>query len=992
MNETSLTSDDSRSRGVTMQEAMPDSDDESTASSAPGPDDREKGTTPEKGPKIHARPSMKAGRSSVELHLVLHKKQKDIDADSRALVMIALKKNRFCKSVSDRILSAICDEMEYFEFGEGDVVIRQGEPGNHFFVISEGTFEVRINDVFVREETRSGSFGGIALLYNTARSATVTSTSASSIWGVRREIFRKSIREHATEHYAENRSLLDLVGLFDGMTPGLKERVGNLALFEESFEPDHVLMRADEIPHAVYIVKSGKLAVNAPGGKQLPDLGKGDCFGWRALLFGQCMACKVVVKESCKLVGVGVSGLHKALGEDLSKHLLTSFVFSVLSKTVIADLPRILMQKLAEVTKIEQYSANEKVKGDYVLTIVIDGETASKPSGGKGAPQEHHRGHFCYGKELQKLGKLLCPDDEAGMINAEELMAGPSGCRLAILSISGVNDAVSAQREVGTPREANALQYIVQMLLVVKVPVFNNLSYEQLDQLVQTMKAVEFPAKSVIFEQGQGSDGMFFVREGRVALWTDGRFVREVENGSVFGERSTILEEPRFVTAKTSDVGVKLWSISRRSLKAAIPEGMRLELAQNMQLHGTNVSLKSLKHVCFIGAGSFGTVRQVEHKSTGYRYALKRIRKKDGEVPEEVTRECLLLAENAHAFLLQYVDKFETEKSIYILTELITGGQLGMQVLDKAGVLPRSQAQFYIGSLAMTLEELHNRRIVHRDVKPENIMLDGSGYVKLVDFGLARKLDDSLPRTYTVAGTVHYMAPEVLEATGYSYTCDIWSLGVVLFEFVCGHMPFGNDELDVKSIAMCIVDEKLSFPSRYADSSGKKLIQGLLNKDADSRLGNGSKGWEEIKTHKYFKHGVSGNLFSKITGRDIEAPFVPEGDEFPSEEDVGDITTSDSEQLGKDDPLDFGCKLLTIFRRFDLNGDGKIDQHELTTVLSRLDPVVFTSEACDQIFSSLETHDGGISYDNFVGWILNEQSSGELKGALVDAAKLDVHS
>lgn len=419
---------------------------------------------------------------------------------------------------------------------------------------------------------------------------------------------------------------------------------------------------------------------------------------------------------------------------------------------------------------------------------------------------------------------------------------------------------------------------------------------------------------------------------------------------------------------------------------------MRERLEQAMSVYGTNVTLKSLKHVKLIGVGAFGSVRLVEHKLTAVRYALKRIRKQNGAPPPEALRECSLLAENAHPFLLQFVDKFVGDTSIYILTELVTGGQLYRQVLEKMGVLSRKHAQFYVGSLVLTLEALHERSIVYRDLKPENVMLDHQGYVKLVDFGLAKRLEDS-PHTYTCSGTPHYMAPEVIAGHGYGTECDIWSLGVIFFELVCGRLPFGAEAEDVPSILGAVMEAPLEVPSRYNDVAGKKLIAGLLCRSVEQRLGAGQRGWDDVKAHKFFRSGVSGDLFGKIAGRELSAPLLPEGEEYGDEGGLYEQTTlSDAEELGVDEPVDMGCRLMATFRRFDVKGDGRVDRCELGEVLRTLDAETFTDEVVDSLMEMLDrSGSGAVTYEEFVAWMLGSDAEDALKKALRGAVKLDVH-
>eukprot|EP00913_Durusdinium_trenchii_P031090 g29114.t1 len=251
------------------------------------------------------------------------------------------------------------------------------------------------------------------------------------------------------------------------------------------------------------------------------------------------------------------------------------------------------------------------------------------------------------------------------------------------------------------------------------------------------------------------------------------------------------------------------------------------------------------------------------------------------------------------------------------------------------GAVSRRHAQFYIGSLVLILEALHINGVAYRDLKPENVMLDSQGYLKLVDFGLAKDLMDG-SKTFTVVGTVSYMAPEIFGGTGYSLEADFWSLGVLLYEMVCGRLPFGNECLEEDHIIGAIMEdqsEELVFPPKYNDNAGKNLIERFLVKNPAERIGSND-GWAEVKDgssgqlteafrlvhlavfafevwapgtfflssfqllhgpelhqdHKFFKV-VKGDLFTQILSREMSPPLLPEGEEYSKEEFLSEIIT-----------------------------------------------------------------------------------------------------
>jgi len=282
-------------------------------------------------------------------------------------------------------------------------------------------------------------------------------------------------------------------------------------------------------------------------------------------------------------------------------------------------------------------------------------------------------------------------------------------------------------------------------------------------------------------------------------------------------------------------------------------------------------------------------VRLVSHIKTGTRYALKRIRKVKGVVPSEVSQELKLLAENDHPLLLHLVKTFETLSSVYILTELCTGGELYSAIRAIQGVLDVRQAQFYAGLLVLVLEALCDRSVLYRDLKPENVMLDAQGYLKLIDFGIAKKLPTGENRTFTVIGTPHYMAPEVARGSGYGTEVDLWSLGVLVFELVCGYLPFGESEEAPEAVVRAVMREELAFPAAYKHAPGQELIRGLLNRRPEQRLGAGMGGYEDLKSAAFFRAGFGPGgptLFDKLMDRELDPPLLPEREVYCEAEDM----------------------------------------------------------------------------------------------------------
>ena len=145
------------------------------------------------------------------------------------------------------------------------------------------------------------------------------------------------------------------------------------------------------------------------------------------------------------------------------------------------------------------------------------------------------------------------------------------------------------------------------------------------------------------------------------------------------------------------------------------------------------------------------------------------------------------------------------------------------------------------------LETLHTKNIIYRDLKPENLLFDNKGFLKLIDFGFAKAIDD---KTFTICGTPNYVAPEILLNEGHNKCCDWWSLGVLLYEMLAGIDPFNDD--DPMKIYQKVTHCDVKFPSKF-EKSAKSLVKHLLVRDVNKRYGNLKNGVNDIKSHRFFK-------------------------------------------------------------------------------------------------------------------------------------------
>jgi cGMP-dependent protein kinase len=173
------------------------------------------------------------------------------------------------------------------------------------------------------------------------------------------------------------------------------------------------------------------------------------------------------------------------------------------------------------------------------------------------------------------------------------------------------------------------------------------------------------------------------------------------------------------------------------------------------------------------------------------------------------------------------------------------------------------QTQFYIANILLAINYLQSKKIVHRDIKLENIMLTTSGYLKLIDFNACTEITSS---TKTITGTPYYMAPELLLGKGYGLKVDFWSIGVLAYKIYLGYFPFGNDLLDPTKIYDEIINKDFSLPNEI-DCYFGGFIKGLLNKNVDERIGS----LNDVKKEKFYEFFE----WDEVDKMNMIPPFVP---------------------------------------------------------------------------------------------------------------------
>ncbi|XP_034567840.1 serine/threonine-protein kinase N1-like isoform X2 [Notolabrus celidotus] len=297
-------------------------------------------------------------------------------------------------------------------------------------------------------------------------------------------------------------------------------------------------------------------------------------------------------------------------------------------------------------------------------------------------------------------------------------------------------------------------------------------------------------------------------------------------------------------------------------------------LSQNSfrRTSGSPLGLQDFRLAAVLGRGHFGKVLLSEFKPTGSLYAIKALKKGDIVARDEVEslmcekRIFEIVNGSHHPFLVNLFACFQTSEHVCFVMEYTAGGDLMMHI--HADVFSESRAVFYSACVVLGLQFLHEHKIVYRDLKLDNLLLDMDGFVKIADYGLCKEGMGFGDRTSTFCGTPEFLAPEVLTDTSYTRAVDWWGLGVLVYEMLVGESPFPGD--DEEEVFDSIVNDEVCYP-RFLSTEAIGIMRRLLRRNPERRLGSGEKDAEDVKKQPFFR----GMDWEALLQRKVPPPFIP---------------------------------------------------------------------------------------------------------------------
>lgn len=293
-------------------------------------------------------------------------------------------------------------------------------------------------------------------------------------------------------------------------------------------------------------------------------------------------------------------------------------------------------------------------------------------------------------------------------------------------------------------------------------------------------------------------------------------------------------------------------------------------IQSSSSISSNDISLEDFHILKILGSGASGNIYLVQKKTSGKLYALKAIKKNEiskKKQQEYAWNELFILKKHDCPYIANLKYSFQNEEFLFLVMDFLQGGDLFFHLRNESRFL-EEKAAFYAAEILCALDHLHQNNYIYRDLKPENVLFDSKGHIKLIDFGLAKKLliEKGLYTCNTLIGTPEYVAPEILMGKDYDYSVDYWDLGCIVYEMVVGKPPFFGKS--VQETLRKIVEDKLDFEEYefFLTAAARDVIEKLLEKDPKKRIK-----FEGLKKCAFFK-----NIdWEQMKKGELEPPFKP---------------------------------------------------------------------------------------------------------------------
>ena len=762
------------------------------------------------------------------------------------------------KDKSASIINSLLDKIEFIHISENTILYKEGDRSDYFYIVKEGTFEMTSSKEGAESKIISEYeiFGELVLLEGKRRTHTVKCIESGVLYALDGNFFLNLVKKISQKELKDRLSFIVLVPIFNSIDSVQLNSIA-LSMYKFDYNAGDNIIKEGDSGDSLFIIRDGE--VNCVKDKNIIRVLKAkDFFGEYALLFDlpRTLSIYAKTKITCYQISTGV--LQENLGSEYKKIILKSIVkhaflqsplFTILNNdtyinTLYNESENKLYQDGDEI--ISPSTGDEEEFNQKKIYVIITGNLLQD------------------GNVVAKRGQLFGEQYVKSSYVLKSAITAQGECRIIefywrnIIKILNVNSTIKRQK---------SLSFFSMINYMKKTALFRNTSDNLLVKICMLMSKEKYKINDIVFKEGELGDKLYLIKKGKVKVSKNNKYIREIEQGNCFGELALLVNEPRSATIVAA-TKLTLYTLTKQNFNEVMDKNMLSYLQQKVALlDHFHSSLDDFYYCKNLGQGKFGSVSLV-HNTKNF-YAIKAVSRSAAEKQKILIKYFLeerrVLLKLDHPFVMKLVRTFKNEENVFYLTEYIAGKGLGTYLENKPQnkFHNRYETQFYISFLFIILDYLNSKKVIHRDLKPDNIMIDSKGYLKLIDFGTAITIENF---TSTITGTPHYIGPEVLMGKGYSFSCDYWSVGIITHEIFYNYYPFGNDAKDPMDVYRDVLKRDVCLPSK-GDPLVNSFIRSLLKKKVTERLCN----LDQVKKHPFYKDFSWGDLIDFH----LKPPYVP---------------------------------------------------------------------------------------------------------------------
>ena len=775
----------------------------------------------------------------------------------------------------------IIKHLKEFEIDENSVIFNEGDQGSCIFIIKKGTVILSSNNSKNKKTLESGTiFGELVLVKdNIKRKYDAIAMTNISFYSLEKSAFQ----EIKSNFIHKNPFKFELFNFLDEDTKDSLE----LLTTSLEFKKDQIITDLN----GLFWIKNGTICLCDLNGNEKDIYGTDEFIGIlkyssnkddkdfeNTTIYGEDdnekSNIKLIAKEDVLCYVIPDFAFIEVFGIDFKVQLFLSFFKNTIcqNKYMKGIIETNSLKDIIKIFSLQEYKNNDMLTSEIPndiqkkIIIIVEGRACAYTNNG----QDRN-----YLVSCQIIGEELFLGEESKNIIVESNHLITLECNWDSFKQKLLLMNIPLEKCIN---ELNSIYF------------FKNLSLYKLIEIAKNIIVEKYEKNTKIIKKGEKVEYVYFIKKGTVIFEEDNEIFKEYHEGNSFGEIIIFNGKPAYGQITITSDECILYKITKNYFFELLSEPvLNKKTKKKLCLEDMEIFPKNLFYIATLHKGTTSNIYLVHNKI--YVYVMKAFYVQkfyqasafEGKAVRNVLNEKEASKIMDNPFLLKYVKTLKNSNWCFFIEEFINGILLSEYIRMYNPFKSIEITRFYSACFLLMLEALQRVGLIHRDISQNNIIIGKNGYPKLIDFSCCKRVLNG--KTNTLIGTPYFMAPEVLKGRKYSYSCDYWSVGVLIYYLFYGEYPFGNNITQPDTIYKEIINKTIEYKKLEVDINDdnlQELLNGLLQKDEKLRISH----LDQVKNMNFFKDID----FDELKRQEIKSPFIPEVVKFNYSKELNNIS------------------------------------------------------------------------------------------------------